>query len=369
METTARFDCRHFIGDRPCQWGGRCEGCEHYSPMGRRILIVKLAAAGDVLRTTAILPPLKRKHEDSHITWVTDATALPLLRLNPYLDRVMPFGFPAYVELSGQWFDEVICLDKEPRAAAFADAMRAETRRGYGLTEHGTVRPLDEGARYDFELGLCNERKFHENARSAPDIFCDVAGVEASGEPYLLVLPEDSLEYARDFLSRFDLKETLIGLNVGAGGVFANKAWSVEGYAELARLIASEFDGVAIVLGGPDDRDRMNRVVELAGGAAIDGGTHALLDFAAIVAHVDALVTGDTMALHMAVAEGVPVVALFGPTVPQEIELYGRGRKVVTPADCAPCYRRTCEVAPNCMEQLPVETVMSALRETLDEGE
>ncbi len=368
MDTSARLDCRHYVGDRPCVWGGPCEGCSHYSAMGRRVLIVKLAAAGDVLRTTAVLPPLKRKYPDSYIVWVTDPSAVPFLEHNPHVDRVMPFGFASFIELAAQRFDETICLDKEPRAAAFAGAVTSERRLGYGLTEWGTVTPVDEGARYDFELGLSNQRKFHENTRSAPDIYCEVAGLSYESEPYQLVLPDESLAHARDFLSTLELREPLIGLNVGAAGVFANKAWTPEGYAELAQRVSSELGGVCLALGGPDDRERMSRVVELANGAALDGGTHSLLDFAAIVAHMDAVVTGDTMALHIAVAVGVPVVALFGPTVPSEIEVYGRGRKLVSPAECTPCYLRSCDRSPSCMEQLPASAVMEALREVITEG-
>ncbi len=365
MDAIVRYDCRYFLGDRPCVHGGQCDGCERYSPMGTRILIVKLAAAGDVLRTAAILPPLKRKHPESHITWVTDASSLPLMLLNPYLDRVMPFDFSTFIELRGQRFDMVVCLDKEPRAAAFAAQVPAERRFGYGLTEWGTVRPLDERASYDFELGLSNERKFHENTRTAPDIFCEIAGVRSEGEPYMLVLPDASIEAARTFLDELNPPELLVGLNVGAGGVFANKAWTPEGYAEVARRVKAELGGRCIVLGGEADRDRMELVLSLAEGCALDGGTHPILDFAAIVGRLDALVTGDTLALHLAVALGVPVVALFGPTVPQEIDLFGRGRKVVSQADCAPCYLRSCERSPSCMDAIGADEVMAALRDVL----
>ena len=78
-----KTDCRLLLGDRPCVWGGKCEGCEHYARKGEHIVIIKLAAAGDVLRTTSILAPLKRAHPNSYITWLTDPAALPLVELNP----------------------------------------------------------------------------------------------------------------------------------------------------------------------------------------------------------------------------------------------------------------------------------------------
>ena len=367
MGAEIRTDCKLFIGDRPCAWGGDCDGCEHYLPKGTRILVVKLAAAGDVLRTAAVLPPLKKAHPQSHIAWVTDEPALPLLRLNPYVDDVFVFGFQSWLMLSQQDFDLVICLDKEPRACAFASSMTASERRGYTLSAGGAVEPANEGARYDFELGLSNRRKFRENTRTYPDILCEAAGLPYEGEPYELTLPEESMAAARDFVSSLGEPEPLIGLNVGAGGVFARKAWTPKGFAELARRVRSRLGGTAVVLGGPDDRDRMIEVLDLSKGVAADGGVHELSEFAAVVGVLDAVVTGDTMAMHIAIALGVPVVALFGPTVEQEIEIYGPGRKIVTTAECAPCYLRSCDRTPSCMDAIMPDEVMSAVEEMLGE--
>jgi ADP-heptose:LPS heptosyltransferase len=366
MAKDIRTDCRYFLGDRPCDRGGECEGCERYSPMGTRILVIKLAAAGDVLRTTSILPPLKRAYPESHVTWVTEAAAVPLLAHNPYLDRVFTFGFDAWLKLSAQSFDVLICLDKDERACALASILAADKKLGFAMSCHGTVEPLNESARYDYELGLSNEEKFFGNEKVYPEIFCDTAGLGYEGEPYMLVLPDSSIRYAQEFMSGLAPEGPVVGLNVGAGRVFANKAWTSEGLAALARWIRSELGGTALVLGGPEDRGAAERVLQLADGAAADGGTHDVLDFAAIVGMLDAVVTGDTLALHIAVALGVPTVALFGPSAPQEIELYGRGRKVVTPLDCSPCYLRSCDKDPSCMDSIEVETVSKALREVLE---
>jgi heptosyltransferase-2 len=120
------------------------------------------------------------------------------------------------------------------------------------------------------------------------------------------------------------------------------------------------------VLGGPDDRGRAEEVLRLEPSATVDGGLHEVLDFAALVGMLDALVTGDTLAMHIGIALGVPTVVLFGPSAPQEIELYGAGGKVVTPLDCAPCYRRECDNAPSCMDAIEMESVYAALKEALE---
>jgi len=367
MNDPKRRDCRHFIGDRPCGRGTDCSECAKYAPMGARIAIVKLAAAGDVLRTTAVLPPLKRSYPDSQITWIADNGALPLVAGHPLVDRALPFAFDTWITLSAETFDLVLSLDKEPRAAAFAAGLEAGERRGFAPTRWGTLEAFNEGAQYDLDLGRSNDMKFRQNRLTAPEIFCRTAGLPYGGEPYELRVPDASIGRARAFLAQLELSEPAVGLNVGAGPVFANKAWTIDGYADLARRIAADLGGSAVVLGGQGDRDRMEGVIERSDGAAVDGGTHELLDFAAVVGSMDATVTGDTMGLHIAVALGVPTVAIFGPTAPQEIDLYGRGRKIVTTVDCAPCYARSCDRSPTCMDAVSVDEVFEALREVLAE--
>jgi len=61
---------------------------------------------------------------------------------------------------------------------------------------------------------------------------------------------------------------------------------------------------------------------------------HSLTHFAAIISMCDLLVTGDTLALHFAIGLNVPTVAIFTSTCAQELDLYGRGMKIVTITDC-----------------------------------
>jgi len=57
-----KADCIHFKGEKPCQFKILCDHCPYYQPFPTRILIIKCAAQGDVLRTTPLLSGLKRKY-------------------------------------------------------------------------------------------------------------------------------------------------------------------------------------------------------------------------------------------------------------------------------------------------------------------
>jgi len=195
-----------------------------------------------------------------------------------------------------------------------------------------------------------------------------VAGLDYRQDEYLLDLSPEDLAFAAAFAKRKGLKqgERVVGLNTGAGDVFANKAWTVKGYLQLIQRLKKETRLRLLLLGGPRERERNSQILRRAKGGAIDSGCENTLgQFAALVNLCDVIVTGDTITLHIAIALKKKVVALFGPTCAQEIELYGRGGKIVSSLACAPCYRRRCRVSPSCMEAIEAEEVMDKIRSLL----
>ena len=71
-----KFDCRYFRGDIPCKpnknYGVHCideKGidCNYYAHVKEKILIIKLGAIGDVIRTTPLLEPIKKQYPGAGI--------------------------------------------------------------------------------------------------------------------------------------------------------------------------------------------------------------------------------------------------------------------------------------------------------------
>jgi ADP-heptose:LPS heptosyltransferase len=360
-----KLNCRHFIGDHPCKFKRVCEGCDRYDPMGKRILIVKMAAIGDVLRTTPLLSGLKRTYPQSHITWVVDKEALPLLKNNPAIDRVLPFDFPSLLPLETETFDLVIGLEKEPRGAALTAKVKAAEKRGFGLGPEGSPYPINPASRYAFVLGLDDDLKFHQNQKTYPELIFECAEMDYQKDEYLFALSPEDIAFAQAFAKRAGLKkgDRVIGLNTGAGDVFANKAWTLEGYLQIIDDLQKEGKTRILLLGGPKEKERNQKILRKKRGFVIDTGCdNTLGQFAALINLCDLVVTGDTTALHLSVALRKKIVAIFGPTCAQEIELYGRGEKIASPLSCGPCYRRSCSVSPNCMEAIPASEVMKKIR-------
>src|SRR6195256_2715824 len=128
------FDCRFFLGDRPCVWHKRtgvlCT-CERYEPIEQRLLIVKLDAMGDVLRSTALLPPLAEAHPRAAITWITRKESVPLLQRNPHVAEVLELGPEALVHIQTRTFDRGVNLDASKISAALPSAARSDRKDGF----------------------------------------------------------------------------------------------------------------------------------------------------------------------------------------------------------------------------------------------
>ena len=95
------------------------------------------------------------------------------------------------------------------------------------------------------------------------------------------------------------------------------------------------------------------------------GCKNSLLEFAAIVDLCDLVITGDTLALHIATALNKKIIAMFGPTSANEIELYGNGVKLSSPDGCKCYYKKYCSEEISCMEKISPEMVIEAITHLL----
>jgi hypothetical protein len=67
--------------------------------------------------------------------------------------------------------------------------------------------------------------------------------------------------------------------------------------------------------------------------------------------------------MHMSIALGKWTVAWFGPTCAQEIDLYERGRKVLSSAECGPCWKRSCARETMCYDLVSIDALAEAALE------
>ncbi len=368
MTRPIAFDCRYFLGDRPCVWhkqeGHVCE-CIRYEPVQSTTLLIKLDAVGDVLRTTCLLPLMDREWPGQHLTWITRKEAAPLLEQNPFIHRILEYGPDALVELSYRNFDRVINLDAGRFSAALASMAEADEKVGYVLDDMGTVRPANPAAEEWQRLGVFDDLK-KANRRTYQEMMCSILGFKPDHFEYILVLTEAEEDAALQRLKQLgvDIERRTLGIHTGGGGRWRLKQWHAERFVELiSRLAARKSDPIQVVLfGGPLEASLNKQLASQLSGRVFDTGCHNnLREFSAMVSFCDVMLSGDSLAMHVALAVGTRAVVLFGPTSSAEIELFGLGEKVIPDMECLVCYKQECDFVPNCMDAISVEMVEAAV--------
>jgi len=336
--------------------------------MGARIVLVNLDALGTVLATTAQLPAIKRRYPDSHLTWLTRKSALPLLENNPYIDHLVEWNDENRMILLQQKFELALNADKSRPAAAFTNAVNAATKRGFGLNENGAIVPLNAGAEYGFRLGVDDHFKFRLNQRRGNDILAEAWEVDYRRDEYVLQLSSQELAEGERRRRELGLENAslAIGFNTGCSELFTLKKLELETQAQAIRQIAAEIpEAKIILLGGREDTERNQRLVELTGGLAIPTPTMGGLRAGIILENLaDLVVSGDSLGMHLAIALKKYVVAWFGLSCAAEIDLYDRGIKIIRDLPCAPCWKKVCDLphGPICVTEFKPEWIVEAVR-------
>lgn len=326
--------------------------------MRERILVVKLAALGDVLRTTSCLVPLKARYPRCHITWVTRGSAVPILQGNPYVDRVLHVDSNYLELLLAEQFDLTLAPDAEPLSAAIAALARSNATHGFVADGRGGVRATNSAAERWWQLGLDDVLK-RENRRTYGEWLYDLCGFPPPVARPILVVPEEAaLKAARMLRERAPHIDRWIGFNTGGSTRWREKRWKREYYAQLASMIAAGDPRTGILLvGGPDERE-LNRELLRECPEFTDGGTeHSLVGFATLVSLCDWVLTGDTLGYHVACAVHTPACCLVGPTSPWELDRFDENIVLHAPMDCIACYQATCPLTTTCMDVLTPEAV------------
>lgn len=361
-------DCKLFSGYKPCLPYKTCEGCPDPQPFGVRILIINLDAIGDVLMTTAQLPAIRRAYPESTIYWLTRSSAMPVLEQNPFLHEIFPWNDESRMILRQMRFDLVLNADKNRNSCALVNELNAAEKRGFGLNENGAIVPLNRGAHYNYYLGTHDYVKFHDNHKTGQEILAETWELPYHRDEYVLHLTETERAETERWRRELGLEKArmVIGLNTGCSALYPNKKLTVEQQAELAKKLAAELpEARVILLGGREDTERNAEIARLAGDTVVATPTTLGLRKGIVLENLaDVVITGDTLGMHIAIGLKKFVVAWFGLSCAAEIDLYGRGVKIVRDLPCAPCWKKVCDLphGPICVTEMDLEALITPVK-------
>lgn len=331
--------------------------------VARSVLIVKLAAIGDVVMALPMVTALRAETPDVRITWLCGRKAAPLLRLVEGIDEIIEVdeaamlagSTPAQIfSVLSAWrhvgirrFDAIYIGHWDVRYRVLTWTVRASVRRslrGTPLTRAlvpGRAHP-DEYLRLVTGLDDYRAVRFPSPALRdvlPPKLARRVDAFNPGGRPLIAITPGGARNVARENPLR---------------------RWPLDRYAALTDALNER--GYGVVLTG----DRTDGWVRAAfrDRPALDLiGATDLPSLAAVLRRCSAVVGHDSGPLHLARLVGTPTLALLGPTPPSMF--FGSMRRTIYlwpggELPCAPCYngQEFAECERNvCMQMIDCDTV------------
>lgn len=284
-----------------------------------------VVSLGDILRTTVVLhafPP-----EEYEVTWLVDPKGVNLLKGNPRIERILTVNPFTPFHLMSEWFDVVANFEKDPGICAMADKISAWRRYGFRFDHQSREAHAYDHA--DTALSMSKDHDFKRaQSRSWSQVLFETLGRKYNGESYLLGYEPRTTEI-------FD-----IGLNHLVGGKYPIKRWPAEKW------------------------QRLHEELSVGYRVSWQEGVNNIEEYIDWINSCRLLVTNDSLGLHLALALGKKVVALFGPTKDNEIDDRETLIKLLPDVDwnCIPCIASSCrQKGRSCMEHIGQERVLEAI--------
>jgi heptosyltransferase-1 len=341
-----------------------------------RILVVRLGAVGDVVRTLPAVSALRAAFPGAHLTWLVEPAAASVVEGQPWVDavlvyprdlveaalrrgrllRVAAIGARFVRTLRRARFDLVLDFHSIARSAALARVSGAPIRLAY-------APPFGREASWWLATGRARlaPSRLPRFARNLGLV--EYLGVPAVPRPTPLRVGAAARREAAASAGAV----APVALHPGTSPGTPYKRWGAAGYAAVARALGGQGVPVLVTFGpGAEERRLAEAVVGASGGAArLAPETPSLGALAALLERCRAFVGSDSGPLHVASLVGTPVVQLLGPTDPIENAPYPAtpARQVRVPVACSPC-RRGCAAA-TCMRRIDPAQVVEALRALL----
>ena len=334
----------------------------------RRILVRQVNWVGDAVLTLPALEALDRRFPRAEIVALAKPWVAGLFSGQPAVDRVIEYrSEEAHRGLLGRWrlarqlrnehFDLALIFPNSLDAVLIPWLAGIPCRIGYAtdgrrpMLTH-PIRPPAPGGAHQVHRYLGIIRALGGNGRPEPR----------------LCVTREAWQAAERILADHGIGpgQVIVGLNPGSvyGGA---KRWPADRYAAVADALVDGWGARILLLGSARERPVLEEVAtRMRRRATSLGGRTDLPTLAALLQRTHLLLSNDTGAMHLAVAVGTPVVAIFGPTDAEGTGPLGSHSRIVRePVPCSPCLLRECPIDHRCMTTVSVGRVLEAASELL----
>jgi lipopolysaccharide heptosyltransferase II len=350
-------------------------------PSAPRILIVRLRAIGDVVFTTPAVAALRRTFPDAYLAYLVEPPAAPVVAPNPHIDDVLIAPRQSFLadvrlgrSLRRQRYDAIIDFHGGPRASLLTWLSRAPVRIGYDVAGRGWM--------YTVRIARPRGWRPRHAVENQWDLLTalGVPPPDPAAAPLEMPPDQSALAAVAGRLERAGVRATdrLVVIHVSAGNPF--RRWPRQAFAALAAgLVFRDDSRRVIVTSGPSEHEAAGAIVAEARAGlpadcrnrVLDVGDLSLAELRAVFERAALFIGGDSGPLHIAATSTIPIVGLYGPTLPVRSAPWRDPKWVAeavetTGLECRPCDQRTC--APGdfrCLTRISPEAVIEAAERAL----
>ncbi len=334
----------------------------------RNILLVSSTAIGDTLLSTPAIKAVRERYPDAKIIGHFNETNMEMFAGNPHIDGIIPYcgGYKRFFKTIRE-----LCRHKFDLALIFHGNEPQATPMAYFSGANFIVK-LPNTSEYGFLLS--NKEAVTESNEPLHGIeqrlkIAVLVGCDSKDKRMVLPVESKDEEAVWDFLKKQGVKndDILIGFQIGASTV--SRMWFADRFIELGKRLVSVYPHVKIVItGSPLERDYCDKIARGIGDrVVVTVGKLPLKQMPAIVKQFNILVTGDTGIMHVAIAVGTSVVALYAVADWRITGPYydiGKHRIIQKWKTCDPCVSKKCEYQ-KCMENISVDETLAAVADIM----
>jgi len=354
-------------------FSGKQPGIPSADKKMKKILIIQTAFIGDVILTTPLISRLQENFPQARIDFLTIPNSFNILETNPDLNKIIIFdkagedkGIRALLRTASQLAEENydVCLvpHRSLRSAILARKSRAPLRIGFDRSAWKKA----------FTTIVPYRSDYHEIERNLS--LLSPLGIKTHiSTPTVIATVEDRLvvDEQLKILESGTYKHLIA---VAPASVWPTKRWPADKYAALCRIL-QDYRIAALLIGSQDDMALCQRIAADLPNTFSLAGKFTLRQTYALLTRCSGVVTNDSAPLHLGMAAGIRVFAIFGSTVPAfGFAPFGEMAYILenTTLSCRPCTthgRKTCPIKTfECMATVKEEAVADLIVSTLNTG-
>ena len=329
----------------------------------KNIMVVKLSAIGDVIHALPVSYAIKETFPDAKLTWVVEPPAYEILKMNPYVDKIILFYKKEFKSVGG-FIKKFFPFKREIQEEPYDAVLDLQ-----GLFKSAAIAFF---AKSDIKVGICNMREM-SNHVSRPvigkhahghivDRYLDTAraiGCKVEEVKFPLEIPQEEVEKAQLIMETAGARAEVPYVVFAVGANWPNKRWTIDNFALLSDWLYDMKVMPVIIGNGVVDEQRardIEAMIEIPPINLVNKTNWAQL--AHVIKNARLVVGGDTGAVHLSAALGTRTIMLMGPTDANRNGPYGQIENAIeVDRPCKACWKRVCPKKVDCLEKIPVRQV------------